>query len=205
MRSIIKENPVFYLLLGLCTTLAVTTTFESAYMMGLSVIIVLFFTNLTISLIRKLIPENVKIPVFIIIIATFVTILDILIKAYLPELHASFGIYLPLITVNCIIFGRALSVASKVKVSEALKDAIKMGLGYLFAIALMALIREVLGTGNITIMNQISNLTGYRMVYNIIPASSIFPFTILTKPAGAFIVLGLIIAFFNKINKEEAK
>lgn len=211
MKTIINgiktENPTFVLMLGLCPTLAVTHTFESAYIMGICILFVLMFSNFIISLIKKLIPDNVRIPVYIIIIATFVTVLDILIKRYVPVLHATLGIYLPLITVNCIILGRALAVATKESVSKSILDAIGIGLGFTLSLSVIALFRELLGSGTITIMNSISSLTGYRMVYKIIPDFTIFPINIFTTPAGAFLALGLLLALFNYLRnrKEGAK
>lgn len=201
MNGIKKENPTFVLMLGLCPTLAVTTTFEKSYIMGLSVLFVLLFSNLVVSLIKKLIPENVKIPVYIIIIATFVTVLDMLIGAYIPELHKSLGIYLPLITVNCIVLGRAISFASKEKVKNSLLDALGFGLGFTASLSVIGIVREVLGSGTITIMNEVSDFTGFIMMYNVLPETLLTPFTILTTPAGAFLTLGFLLAIFNKVSK----
>lgn len=204
LNGIKNENPVFVLMLGLCPTLAVTTTFERSYIMGLSVLFVLLFSNITISLIKKIIPDNVKIPVFIIIIATFVTALDMIIGANLPELHKSLGIYLPLITVNCIVLGRAMSFASKEKVGVSILDAIGVGLGFTLALSVIGIIREVLGAGTITLMNEISSFTGFRMMYNILPSTMLTPLNILLTPAGAFLTLGFLLAIFNKV-KGDAK
>lgn len=197
INGIKNENPTFALMLGLCPTLAVTQTFERSFMMGLCVLFVLIFSNLVVSLIRKLVPENVKIPVFIIIIATFVTTLDLIIGSKIPTLHKSLGIYLPLITVNCIVLGRALSFASKNKPIKSILDGIGVGIGFTLSLSLIGLIREVLGTGIITIMSDLSSFTGYKMVYQILPTS--LTFNILVTPAGAFITLGLLLALFKKI------
>ena len=199
LNGIKKENPIFILLLGLCPALAVTHRFESAYLMGISVIIILLFSNVTISIIRKLIPENVKIPVYIIIIATFVTTVEMLIKAYTPDLHATLGIYLPLITVNCIVLGRAIAVASKENVKKSFTDAIGIGLGFLFALALIGFVRELLAYNTITIMADLSRLTGYSMVYKITPFD--FKVALFSSPAGAFLTLGFLLAFFNYMSK----
>lgn len=200
--GIIKENAIFSLVLGLCSALQVSTNFESAYIMGLCVLVVLLFSNFTISLIKKLIPDNVRIPVFILIIGTFVTILELIIQEYLPGLHTVLGIYLPLIVVNCIVLGRALSVASKKPILDSIKDGLGIGLGYLLSLVIISLIREILGNGTLTIMNQITPLTGYKMVYKIYPDMMILPFSILKEPAGAFITLGLLMAVFkNYISK----
>ncbi len=197
--GIIKENPVFILLLGLCPALAVTHTFESAYIMGISVIFVLLFSNLTVSLIKNHIPENVKIPVFIIIIATFVTTVDMIIKAYTPDLHSTLGIYLPLITVNCIVLGRAIAVASKEKVIISIQDALGIGVGFMLTISAVALVREVLAHNTITIMNDLSNLTGYKMIYSVLPFN--LNLSVFATPAGAFLTLGFLLALFNRILK----
>jgi electron transport complex protein RnfE len=200
LNGIISENPTFVLLLGLCPALAVTTKFENAYLMGLCVMIVLLFTNIVVSLIKKFVNENVKIPVFILIIGTFVTTLEILLEKYIPNLYEALGVYLPLIVVNCIVLGRAIEVASKESVKNSILDAIGVGLGFTLAISLIALIREVLGTNTITLMDSISSITGYRAIYtNILPNSNILPMQILVSPAGSFLVLGMLIALFNKI------
>lgn len=200
LKGIISENPTFVLLLGLCPALAVTTKFENAYLMGLCVMIVLLFSNIIVSIIKKHVNENVKIPVFILIIGTFVTTLEILLEKYIPNLYEALGIYLPLIVVNCIVLGRAIEVASKESVKNSILDAIGVGLGFTLAISLIALIREVLGTNTITLMDSISSITGYRAIYtNILPNCNILPMQILVSPAGSFLVLGMLIALFNKI------
>ena len=199
-NGIVKENPIFVLLLGLCSTLAVTTTVENGYLMGICVLIVLLFSNIIVSLIRKVVNDDVRIPVYILIIGTFVTILEILLKEYIPSLYKALGIYLPLITVNCIVLGRALTVASKEKVLPSIMDAIGVGIGYTLSVTLISLIREVLSTNTITIMNNISEFTGYKAVYeNILPTSDIFPMNIFGMSAGAFLTLALLIAVINKI------
>src|SRR5574344_1721225 len=200
VNGIVKENPIFVLLLGLCSTLAVTITFENAYLMGICVIVVLIFSNTVISLIRKLVPDDVRIPVYILIVGTFVTILEILLKEFIPDLYSALGIELPLIVVNCIVLGRALAVASKNNVGTSIMDAIGVGIGYTLAISLIAIIREILGKNTITIMNNISSFTGYRMVYKeILPTSEIFPISLFTTSAGAFLTLAFLMALFNKI------
>lgn len=199
LKGIIDDNPIFVLALGLCPTLAITTKFENAYLMGICVLIVLLFSNITVSLIRKLVPDNVKIPVFILIVGTFVTIVEILLKDFVPELSKILGIYLPLITVNCIVLGRALTVASKESVGKSILDALKIGLGYTLGLMIIALFREVLGTNMITLMDATSALTGYKAVYKILPDIIIFPMNILVTPAGAFLTLGILLAIFKKI------
>lgn len=200
LNGIINENPTFVLLLGLCPALAVTTKFENAYLMGLCVMIVLLFTNIIVSIIKKHVNDNIKIPVFILIIGTFVTSLEILLEKYVPNLYEALGIYLPLIVVNCIVLGRAIQVASKESVLNSILDAIGIGIGFTLAISLIALIREVGGTNTLTLMDSISSITGYKAVYtNILPNSNILPISILVSPAGSFLVLGMLIALFNKI------
>lgn len=200
INGLFKENPIFVLLLGLCSTLAVTTTLENAYLMGLCVLIVLIFSNTIISIIKKLIPDDVRIPVYILIVGTFVTVLEIILKEYIPDLYKALGIYLPLIVVNCVVLGRALSVASKSSVGKSFLDAVGVGLGYTLSISLIALIRELLGNNSITIMKNISSLTGYRMIYkDILPTSNIFPMNLFTTSAGAFLTLAFLIALYNKI------
>ena len=205
INGIIKENPTFVLLLGLCPALAVTTKVENAYLMGLCVLIVLLLSSLIVSIIKKLIPESVKLPVYILIIGTIVTVLEIVLKNYIPTLHQILGIYLPLIVVNCIVLGRIISVSSKEKIGYSLKDALGIGLGFTLAITVIALFREVLGTGLITFMDATSSLTGYRAIYQIIPSNNLLPISILTTPAGAFLTLGLLIPLFNYIKDKGGK
>lgn len=197
INGLVKENAIFSLLLGLCSALALTNKVESAYMMGFCVLIVLLFSNLVISLIRKLVPNNVRIPVYILIIGTFVTILEILLKNYIPNLYQVMGIYLPLIVVNCLVLGRALSFASKNGVKDSVLDAIGIGLGYTVAIVTIALFREVLGSNTITLIDSLSSLTGYKAVYTIYPSFSLLPFSIMKEPAGAFLTLGILMGLFK--------
>ena len=197
-KELFTNSPIFVLLLGLCSSLAVTTNFESAYMMGICLTIILICSNTIVSIIKKLVPENVKIPVYIIIIATFVTITEILLKEYMPNLYTTLGVYLPLIVVNCIMLGRALSVASKNSVGKSFIDAIKTGLSYTLALIIIAFIRETLGNNSLTLMNNISSITGYKeVITNIFGSKALIP--ILTTPAGAFFTLAFLIAIINKI------
>ena len=199
INGIFLENPIFILLLGLCSTLAVSTTFENSYIMGICVIIVLTLSNVIVSLIKKFVPKNVEVPVYILIISTIVTILEILLEVYVKPLYDVLGIYLPLIVVNCIVLGRAISVASKSSVKNSFLDALGIGIGYTIVIMLMGLVREVIGNNTITIMDSISSLTGYKAVYKVYIDNTLLPFNILTKPAGAFLTLGFLLALFNKI------
>ena len=198
INGILFENPILVSTLGLCSALAVTNKVENGIVMGICVMIVLIFSNLIISIIKKLVPENVKIPVYIIIIATLVTIIEILMKNHIPKLYEILGIYLPLIVVNCIILGRAVSVASKEKVYNSILDGIGVGLGYTFALIIISLIREILGTNTITLMDNLSTITGYKAIYKL-PTNEIFPINIFTKEAGAFLTLGLLIALAKYI------
>lgn len=202
MKEILKKiktsNPTFVLMLGLCPALATTNTFESAYIMGLCVLFILLFSNIVISLIRKLVPDNVKTPIFILIVATFVTIVEMLLSAYIPELYKTLGIYLALITVNCIVLGRALTVASKTNVKKSVIDALGIGLGFLLALMLLGLVRELLGNNTITLMDSLSDLTGYKAIYKVFPTNNLLPIKLFQTPAGAFLTLGILIALFKK-------
>lgn len=205
-NGIIKENPVFVLMLGLCSVLAVTTTFEQSFMMGLCVLVVLTISNTIISLVRLIVPENVQTPVYILLIGTLVTILEILLKKYVPVLYESFGIYLSLIVVNCIVLGRAIQVASKNNVIKSFLDGIGIGLGYTLALMILGAIREIFGNNTITFMDKISSITGYRAVYRIFPENNVLPIEFLTTPSGAFMTLGLLLAVFQYFqNKKGAK
>lgn len=181
-QGLFTENPVFVLLLGMCPTLGVTTTLQNAIGMGLSVLFVLLFSNFVISSLQKVIPDQVRIPSFIVIIATGVTVLEMLLQAYLPDLANQLGIFIPLIVVNCIILGRAESFASKNKISDSLVDALGMGLGFTLGLVILGGVRELIGTGS---------LLGFQLLPE--PIS----FLILSYPAGSFLTMGLIIAIFN--------
>lgn len=191
-NGITKENAVFSLLLGLCSTLAVTTTFESSYMMGVCVLVVLILSNTIISIIRKLVPDSVQIPTFVLIIGTIVTLLEIILYRYVPNLYSSFGIYLPLIVVNCIVLGRALNVASKEKPTKSILDAIGIGVGFTVALMVIGAIREIIGNNTITIIKSLSSVTGNRLMYRVFEPNEMFPISFLLTPAGAFFIIGLI-------------
>ena len=188
-RGIFRENPIFRLLLGMCPTLAVTTSVENALGMGIASTFVLICSNVVISLLRKVIPAAVRIPCFIVVIATFVTIVDLLMQAYAPALASSLGIFIPLIVVNCIILGRAEAFASKNAVVYSIADGIGMGIGFTVALAIIAAFREVLGNGSITIWGELGwTFNEHTMVLFVLPA-------------GGFISLGLIIGFINHIQE----
>lgn len=189
-RGIIKENPVLVLLLGMCPTLAVTGSAYNGFGMGIAATAVLLGSNIVISLLKNLIPEKVRIPVFIVVIASFVTIIDLVMEGYTPELHEELGIFIPLIVVNCIILGRAEAFASKNKLSNSLVDGVVMGLGFTIALTVLGSIREILGAGSIF---------GWKFVSE--EASTVVLFIL---PPGAFIALGFLIAVVNKLTKQKA-
>lgn len=202
INGIKKENPTFVLLLGMCSALAVTNKFENAYIMGICVLIILIISNLFVSLTRKIVPESVRIPVYILVIATLVTCTEMLLNTYVPALYKALGIYLPLIVVNCIVLGRNIAVASKENVSKSVLDGIGIGLGYTLALMLIALVREVLGSNTLTLMDSLSDLTGYKAIYKVLPDSNILPIKFFTTPAGAFLTLGFLIALFKEKHYE---
>ncbi len=188
VNGIVKENPTFVLLLGMCPTLATTTSAINGLSMGLATTFVLICSNLSISLLKKLIPDAVRIPAFIVVIATFVTVLQLLIKGFLPSLQASLGIFIPLIVVNCIVLGRAESVAAKSNPIISIFDGIGIGLGFTMALTILGMVREFLGSG------MIFGTTIYPETYG----SLVF-----ILPPGAFMALGLLIAIFNVITKKK--
>ena len=192
--GILKNNPIFRLVLGLCPTLAVTTSLENALGMGLAATFVLICSNGLVSALRKVIPSAVHIPCYIVIIATFVTATDLLMKACLPELSESLGIFIPLIVVNCIILGRAEAFASRNGVVDSLADGLGSGVGFTLALALVASVREIVGSGSLTVWGDIA-------VKGINPG----PVTLAVLPAGGFITLGLLLALINRIAEWSAR
>ena len=190
MNGIIDENPTFRMVLGMCPTLAITTAVSNGIGMGLAVTFVLVFSNLVISLLRKAIPDQIRIPAFIVVIATFVTIGQLVVKAFVPALDAALGVFIPLIVVNCIIFGRAEAFAFKNKPIPAIVDGLGMGIGFTIAITLISAVRELFGAGT---------LLGVQVM----PAGYL-PMDLLVKPAGGFIVLGLLLALMNKLLPKKA-
>lgn len=198
MKKIIHENPIFVLLLGLCSALAVTTKVENAILMGCCFIIVMFFSSTIISIFKRWIPNNVQIPVYILIIATIVTILEILLSHFAPAIDKVLGIYLPLIVVNCIVLGKCMSVASKSSVIDSMKDALLTGFEYLFALLMIALIRETLGSGTITLMDASSVITHKKLIIVLYKNLNLLPLSILVEPSGAFLVIAFLIALFQK-------
>ncbi|HOJ44969.1 MAG TPA: electron transport complex subunit E [Bacilli bacterium] len=194
LEGIVKNNTTFVALLGLCSILAVSSNLSDAFGMGMAVILVLILTNLIISLIRKITPNDIRIPVFIVIIASVVTIIQMLMQAFTPDLALSLGVYLPLIVVNCIIMARAEVFASKNNPLDSLLDAVGSGIGYFLSIVALAALRELLGTGGISFTNPFTNLE----VFNL----SLFPqyrIGLFVQPAGAFLMLGIMLAVINAI------
>lgn len=184
LNGLVKENPTFVLLLGMCPTLGTTSSALNGMSMGIATTSVLMMSNMAISAIRKFVPDKVRIPAYIVVIASFVTLLQMLMQAYLPELYATLGIFIPLIVVNCILLGRAEAFASKHGVGDSLFDGIGIGLGFTVALTILGSVRELLGTG------KIFGLAIYPESYG----SLVF-----VLAPGAFIVLGLLIALVNKL------
>ena len=193
-NGLIKENPTFVLTLGMCPTLAVTTSAINGIGMGLSSTVVLVMSNLLISLLRKVIPDGVRMPAFIVIVASFVTVVQFLMQGYLPSLYDSLGIYIPLIVVNCIILGRAEAYASKNPAIPSAFDGLGMGLGFTCAITILGAIRELIGTG--TILSTGSSALVDFTNYGFTPAS------IFILAPGAFFVLAMCIAVMNRIKRK---
>lgn len=189
-----RNNPIFRLVLGLCPTLAVTTSLENAIGMGLAATFVLLCSNALVSALRKVIPVAVHIPCYIVIIATFVTAIDLLLQAYLPALSESLGIFIPLIVVNCIILGRAEAFASRNSVVDSLADALGSGIGFTLALSLIASVREVVGAGSLTVWGSLA-------FKDLNPG----PVTLAILPAGGFITLGLLLALINRIVEWNAR
>ena len=192
-EGILTNNPIFVQLIGMCPTLATSTSLKNSIGMGLAVTFVLMCSNLVISLLRKFIPSKVRIAAYIVIIAGFVTIVDLSLQAYLPELSSSLGMFIPLIVVNCIILARAEAFASKNGPLPSLIDGLSMGLGFTVAISILSTVRELLGSGTIYGLPVFGD--GYT------------PIIMLILPAGGFLTLGLLIALFQHLtrNKEESK
>lgn len=198
-NGIIKENPTFVLMLGMCPTLAVTTSAKNGLGMGLSTAVVLIMSNMLISLLRNVIPDRVRMPAFIVIVASFVTVVQFLVQGFVPTLYTSLGIYIPLIVVNCIILGRAESYASKNPVIPSIFDGIGMGLGFTFGLTAIGIVREILGAGQIfgkqilPLADAATGKAGYT------------PITIFVLAPGAFFVLAFLVAIMNKVKDHAAK
>ena len=191
VKGLWKENPVLVLMLGMCPTLAVSSSAKNALGMGLATTFVLCGSNMVISLLRKVIPSKVRIPCFIVVIAVFVTIVELLMKAYAPaELNQTLGIYIPLIVVNCIVLGRAEAFASKNGVFSSALDGLGMGFGFTLALMALGAVREFIGSGTLF---ELQVLTNYE------------PFLLMKQPAGAFIVLAIFLACMNAIQTRKAR
>lgn len=192
-KGIFKENPTFVLVLGMCPTLAVTSSLKNAIGMGMASTFVLMFSNILISLLKDLIPSKIRIPAYIVVIASFVSIIDMAMAAYVPELHKNLGIFIPLIVVNCIILGRAEAFACKNNVFKSALDGIGMGLGFTLSLSVVSIIREILGAG------QLLEIDIMPQAYEPMLAAILAP--------GAFITLGLLMALINiiKDKKKEVK
>lgn len=190
-NGLIKENPTFVLMLGMCPTLAVTTSAINGVGMGLTTTAVLIMSNIMISMLRKVIPDGVRIPAFIVVIASFVTITELLLKAYLPSLYDALGLYIPLIVVNCIILGRAESYASKNNMIYSAFDGLGMGLGFTFGLTCIGIVRELIGNGTIFDLQ--------------VMPESYEPLTIFILAPGAFLVLAFLVALMNKIKMTKGR
>lgn len=192
-NGLVKENPTFVLMLGMCPTLAVTTSAINGVGMGLTTTVVLVMSNMLISMLRKIIPDSVRMPAFIVVVASFVTIVQFLLEGFIPSLYDSLGLYIPLIVVNCIILGRAESYASKNPVVPSIFDGLGMGLGFTLGLTLIGLFRELLGAGQI-FGAQVLSLSWFT------------PITIFVMAPGAFLVLACLVAIMNIVRaKMEAK
>jgi electron transport complex protein RnfE len=190
-NGLIKENPILVLVLGTCPTLALSTAAMNGIYMGLALTFVLTCSNIFISALKRIIPDSVRIPCFITVIATFVTIVQLVIKAYMPELDGILGVYIPLIVVNCIILGRAEMFASKNTIVDSAIDGLGMGVGYMIALTFMGCVRELIGAGTVF---------GMAVTVNFLT-----PFSIATLPPGGFFVFGCIIALMNKLTKGKVR
>jgi len=184
-KGFLKENPTFVLVLGMCPTLATTTSAMNGLEMGLATMFVLILSNIVISLIAPMVPDKVHIPVYIVVIATFVTLLQLLMQAYVPEVYETLGLFIPLIVVNCIVLGRAEAFANKNSVGDSALDGIGIGLGFTVSLVVIGIVREILGSGSVF---------GWKFI----PGDGILAFVM---APGAFIVLGYLMVLFNKLAK----
>jgi len=201
LKGIFVENPLLVSILGTCPALATTKTLEAALGMGILFTIVLICSNMLVSLLRKIIPDEIRTPAYIVIIATFVTIVKMLTNAFLPELYSTLGVFISLIVVNCIVLGRAEAYASKNTVFDSLIDALGMGVGYTLAIMLMAFFREILGTGAFSFGAIFTFIPYFKL--QIIPKG--YEISLFQNPVGAFIVFALILAVISFIKNRKAE
>ena len=211
LNGILKENPLLIQVLGLCPALAVTKSLETAFGMGLLFTFVLVSSNVIVSLLRKLIPEEIRTPSYIVVIATFVTIVKMFAEAFLPELYSSLGVFLSLLVVNCIVLGRSEAFAGQNGVLDSFLDGLGNGIGYTWAISLMGIIREVLGLGTLTI-GKVFNFFGDPLTLPILKSTTLdaygnplydYSISIFQNPAGAFIVLGLMLGIMAAITNHK--
>ena len=190
-NGLVKENPTFVLMLGMCPTLAVTTSAINGIGMGLTTTVILTMSNLMISALRKIIPDGVRMPAVIVVVASFVTIVQFLLQGYIPSLYDALGIYIPLIVVNCIILGRAEAYASKNPVIPSIFDGVGMGLGFTIGLTSIGAVRELIGSGT---------LFGFQVMPDIYE-----PITIFVLAPGAFLVLSMLVALLNRIKRKSAE
>jgi len=191
-KGIVKENPVFLLVIGLCPALAVSSTASDGFGMGVATLFVLVMSNIVVSFLRNVIPSAIRIPIFIIIISTFVTIIDYVMHAFQPELYANLGVFVPLIVVNCLVLGRAEAFASKKGIWLSICDGLGMALGFTLALTLLGVIREITGNGTLVFFNyEILNFgEGFK------------PALVMIMPPGAFLTLGFLVALQKRINEK---
>lgn len=193
-KGIVRENPVFRIVLGMCPTLATSIAMENGFWMGLAVIFVLVFSNLLIAAVRNIVPDKIRIPCYIVIIATFVTIVDLVMAAYTPSMYEILGIFIPLIVVNCIIMGRAEAFASKNGVIASVMDGFGMGIGFMLSLMVIGFIREITGTANLVVF-------GAKVFGNGLPFD---PARMMITPPGAFITMGVLLGILNVVTKTKS-
>lgn len=195
LKGLWRENPIFRLVLGMCPTLAVTTSLENSLGMGIAATFVLVCSNIVISCIRSIVPAKVRIPCYIVVIATFVTVVDLVMNAFAPDLHASLGLFIPLIVVNCVILGRAEAFAAKHPVLLSIADGVGMGLGFTLGLGAIGAVREILGAGTLTLWQGLPQLRIEAMQ----------PIVLLVLAPGGFIALGILLALMNYIQASVAE
>ncbi len=193
-KGLVLSNPVFILALGLCPTLAVSTSIGNALGMTLAVVIVLLGSNIIISAIRNIVPNMMRIPIFIVIIATLVTVVDLIFQANFPDLHQSLGIFLPLVVVNCIILGRAEAFASKNPIVYSIADALGITVGFMLALLMISFLRQILGTGSLSL-----SVFGLNINFFTLPILGEHPMAIFILPPGAFLLIGLLLGLFRRM------
>ena len=203
-EGLITSNPVFSLFLGLCSVLAVSNTLDNAIGMSLGVTFVLLLSNIIVSLIKDITPDEIRIPVYIVVIASLTKSVDLLMAAYTPDLHSSLGTFIQLIAANCIILGRAESFASKNSVKDSIIDAISMSVGFMFALVLIALTREILGTGGLALSNPFTGIEIFRIGLGE-SLADVLSIGLFTSPSGAFITFGIFSALFVYLKDDKRK